>query len=148
MPQFFRSEAKQYGFWAAVSRLSHRRHLPLLGYLILALAVGYAFQVERTHSNENKQELAQATHNVLVNVCRTSNNKLRTDLRQILLAFETAKPPADVIKAAHEVRDPNARKVLLTFVDTSSSPVLVQSIKKLHNANCEKIYSGITATKK
>lgn len=60
-----------------------RRRLPLIGYLILAGFVIYAFSVERSHSNQNRRELANQTRTVLIQNCERQN-QLRGTLREIV----------------------------------------------------------------
>lgn len=60
-----------------------KRHLPLAGYLVLAIATGYTFNVERQHSNDNKLRAVENVATVLKNNCE-SGNELRIALVQIL----------------------------------------------------------------
>lgn len=76
-------EGKTAGWRYAIHHFYQRRHVPVVAYLFLAGFTGYAFQVERTHSNENRVELAQQTRIVLIRGCERQND-LRRALADIL----------------------------------------------------------------
>lgn len=76
-------ETREQGFRNAWGHFVDRRHLPVIGYLILAGFTGYAFQQEREHSNQNREAIAQQTHNTLVAGCERQN-ELRTTLRGLI----------------------------------------------------------------
>jgi hypothetical protein len=75
-------ERKSIGWSRAIHHFYQRRHLPVVAYLVLAGFTGYAFQAERNHSNQNRVELAQQTHTVLVRGCERQN-----DLRKALVSI-------------------------------------------------------------
>lgn len=81
-PLKYRNEKKEYGRKEALKRL-WRRDRGVLGYLVLAGAVAYSFNIERVHSNENRTSLANETHEVLVNSC-VRGNELRSALTDIM----------------------------------------------------------------
>lgn len=83
-PVTFFKETRQVGFRKAWSHFIDRRHLPVVGYLILAGFTGFAFQQERSHSNENRAALASETRSVLVKGCERQN-VLRVTLRGLIL---------------------------------------------------------------
>lgn len=79
----FSHHREAFGTRRALSLLIRRR-LPVLGYLILAIATGYTFQVERDHSDQNRHDLAVQTRTVLVKGCERQN-VLRVTLRHLIL---------------------------------------------------------------
>lgn len=64
-----------------------KRYAPILAYLLLTAFVVYAFALERDHSNQNRERVAQATHTTLIQGC-VRGNDLRTGIRQILQASQ------------------------------------------------------------
>lgn len=66
------------------SRNRLRKLGPIAAYLVLAFAVAFSFDIERSHSNENRASLANSTHIVLVQGCERGND-LRRTLQKLIL---------------------------------------------------------------
>lgn len=76
-------ETREQGFRNAWGHFVDRRHLPVVGYLILAGFTGFAFQQERSHSNENRAALAAQTRKTLIAGCERQN-QLRVTLQGLI----------------------------------------------------------------
>lgn len=113
-PRQFPSERRQYGLSTALSRLFRRRHLPLVGYLILAAGIGGAFAVDHDHFQAANKKIE---HTLLENCDR--GNRLRAVLEELVLqelpainhAVKVGQlTPKEAVKARHQVRK-DAKKV-------------------------------------
>lgn len=84
-PVQFVKDVRREGFSSAFTTFKSRRHLPLVAYLVLAGFTGFAFQQERTHSNQNREALAAQTRTVLIRGCERQN-VLRHTLQGLVLS--------------------------------------------------------------
>lgn len=83
-PKTFIKDKRTYGFRYAIHQFYQRRHIPLVAFLVLAIATGYSFKLERDHSNQSRRELATQTRQVLYQSC-LRGNQLRSTLQHIIL---------------------------------------------------------------
>lgn len=126
-PREFITDRKVYGLRYAVHRFYQRRHVPLIAYLVLAFMTGYSFKVERDHSNQNRAQLAQQTHSVLVSGCER-NNALRISLQEILRS--------GIPQTQQYVKDGT-----ITQVQADRSILLTKAaIRRVAPLDCEKQY--------
>lgn len=82
-PVQFIKDSRERGFSTAFTDFKNRRHLPVVAYLILAGFTAFAFQQEREHSNQNREQLAQQTRVVLIAGCERQN-QLRVTLQGLI----------------------------------------------------------------
>lgn len=129
-PQYFKDERKRYGFWSALQRLAVRRHLPLVGYVILTAWVAVTFNIERQHSNNNRKDLAQSAQVVLVQSCRHGN-----DLRGVLRRIVTNSLRQAKVAEQRGLISPDVLKI--------NEVLTKDEIAQLQDSNCSKLYHTI-----
>jgi hypothetical protein len=120
-------EGKSVGWSYAIRHFYQRRHLPVVAYLILAGFTGYAFSVERDHSNQNRTQLAAQTRVVLLRGCERQN-----DLRVILQG---------ILRQSEKSLDQYVKDGTLTQVQADRYRAQTQdALTKLQPTNCLKVY--------
>lgn len=120
-------ETREQGFRSAWGHFVDRRHLPVVGYLILAGFTGFAFAEERAHSNQNRAALAAQTHKTLVAGCERQN-ELRVTLQGLI--------KSGIPQTKQYVRDG-------TITPAQGDRAIAQAqtaIKTLAPVDCKKVY--------
>jgi hypothetical protein len=124
MRQFIR-ERKEVGTAQAAKNFVNRRHLPLLGYLLLAGASAYSVGAVRHEATTRRGDLRQAAVQVVRDGCKR-DNQTRALLRGIL-------------KSSIPTTQQFVREGTLTQAQADRSIEATKvSLKRLHGIDCDK----------